>query len=370
MSRFWQFIRNQASGTTPENIELRIEGNIVDSEDAWLYEWFGIPAASPNAFRIELAQYAGKDITLWVDSYGGSVFAATGMYIALIEHKQTGAKITGKVGSKAMSAGTIPLMACDEILMSLVAIMMVHNPLSSIQGYASDMRKAADVLDIIKDTIINAYANKTGKPRDVISAMMDDETYMSANVAVKEGFADGVLYQENGKPENIMNFAYNRITIQNSANESIRHLFALVDSSVIPVKNSKEEEFIVDLAELKEKYPDIYNSAINEGTLVVVKAERERIKAFDVLNGKVDADFLANAKYVEGATAENVLFKAMQEGKIINAAYVTSAEADAETANAVPGDASDDAKPDEVTGILNKVTAIAKRTLGIQEGGK
>ncbi len=362
---------NAATETEPECVELRIEGTIVDDEDAWLYEWYGIPSAAPNAFRDELSQYAGKDLTLWVDSYGGNVFAATGMYVALMEHKQTGSTITGKVGSKAMSAGTIPLMACDQILMAPVAILMVHNPLSSVQGYASDMRKAADVLDVIKDTIINAYANKTGIARDKISSMMDDETYMSANVATKEGFADDILYQTGEKPGDVMNFAYNRLSVINSANESIKHLMTLLDSGAILVPQNKhnEEETIMDLAELKEKHPDIYNAAINEGRVNAVKAETERLKAFDVLNGKVDPEFLAKAKYEDGATAESVLFKALQEGKMINSAYVAQAEADANNANQVPGSASDDTKPDEVTGILNRVTAIAKKTLGIAEGG-
>lgn len=150
IARFWNFIKNEATETLPENIELRIEGNIVDDDDSWLYEWFGIPCANPNTFRNELNQYSGKDIVVWIDSYGGSVFAATGIYNALMEHKSTGAKVTTKIDSKAMSAATIPFMAGDDRLISPGGVFMMHNPLTNVQGYASDLRKMADVLDVVK----------------------------------------------------------------------------------------------------------------------------------------------------------------------------------------------------------------------------
>ena len=54
---FWKFIVNQATETEPESVELRIEGDIVDDDEAWLYEWFGMPSTSPNAFKEELSQF-------------------------------------------------------------------------------------------------------------------------------------------------------------------------------------------------------------------------------------------------------------------------------------------------------------------------
>lgn len=394
--KFWNFIKNAATETTPETIELRIEGNFVDSEDAWIYEWFGIPVASPNAFRNELAQYKGQNITVWINSYGGSVFAAAGIYNALMEHKKTGAKITTKADSKVMSAATIPYMAGDERFMGPMDMFMMHNPLpgNGVYGYASDLRKVADVLDTVKETIMNAYQLGTGLSREKISSMMDDETYMSAKTAVKEGFATGVLYSAEDKTDDVMNFSFSHMAIQNSMADSVQKLLELakkenLTSSAKQVleqppgpdannKNNNKQEGKTDMeiknstefkAQLPAIHDEVYNSGIAAGKTDGVKAERERLKAFDVLNGKVDPEFLATAKYEDGATAESVLFKAMQEGKMINAAYVTQAEADASTANSVAGDASDNMKPDEVTGILNKVANVAKKALGISEGG-
>ncbi|MGG2988732.1 head maturation protease, ClpP-related [Geobacillus stearothermophilus] len=221
---FWKFIVNQATETEPENVELRIEGDIVDDDEAWLYEWFGMPSTSPNAFKEELSQYKGKDITVWIDSYGGSVFAAAGIYNALKEHN---GKITVKIDSKAMSAASVIAMAGDEVLMSPMAVMMIHNPLTGAYGDMHFFRKVADILDTIKDSIINAYALKTGRSRSKISQMMDDETWMSANVAVKEGFADGILYQD-GKPEVGDVAAFSRLAIVNSANRSMQDVMKFI----------------------------------------------------------------------------------------------------------------------------------------------
>jgi ATP-dependent Clp protease protease subunit len=241
MSKFWNFIKNAASGTTPESVELRIDGDIISDDDAWIYEWFGIAATSPNAFKDELSQYKGKDITVWIDSYGGDVFAAAGIYNALKEHN---GKVTVKIDGKAMSAASVIAMAGDEILMSPVSVMMIHNPLSAVQGYAADMRKQADVLDEVKKSIMNAYQLKTKKSSNQISAMMDDESYMSANSAVKQGFADGILYQDNADdPKNVMNFSFDRFAIQNSASVAAKRYFDFENAhKPKPAKDEKEND--------------------------------------------------------------------------------------------------------------------------------
>ncbi|UYL93788.1 Clp protease [Geobacillus phage vB_GthS_NIIg9.7] len=237
---FWKFIVNQATETEPENVELRIEGDIIDDDEAWLYEWFGMPSTSPNAFKEELSQYKGKDITVWIDSYGGSVFAAAGIYNALKEHD---GKITVKIDSKAMSAASVIAMAGDEVLMSPMAVMMIHNPLTAAYGNMHDLRKVADILDTIKESIVNAYALKTGRSRSKISQMMDDETWMSANVAVKEGFADGILYQED-KPQVADVAAFSRLAIVNSANWSMQDIMKIVSKQK---QQDEKEQLLLEL---------------------------------------------------------------------------------------------------------------------------
>ncbi|MCO7175553.1 head maturation protease, ClpP-related [Sporolactobacillus kofuensis] len=213
--RFWNFVKNEDTGSA----ELRIDGDIISDDDAWLYEWFDIKATAPNAFREALKDYDGQPIDVWIDSYGGDVFAAAGIYNALKAHN---GKVTTKIDGKAMSAASVIAMAGDEVLMSPLAVMMIHNPLSAAQGYASDLRKQAEVLDTVKETIINAYQAKTHKSRSKLSALMDDETYMDSKLAIKNGFADGELNQD--KQPAAVNMAFNRYAIVNSAKLSMRRL--------------------------------------------------------------------------------------------------------------------------------------------------
>ncbi len=225
--RFWNFINKAATETEPESIELQIEGDIVDDDDAWIYEWYGMKAATPNAFKAALAEHAGKNITVRINSYGGSVWAAAGMYNALVDHKKTGSKITTRTDQKAMSAATIPFMAGDDRVMGAVDIFMIHNPLTEVYGYASDLRKTADVLDEVKETIVNAYQIGTGRSRAKISQLMDDETYMSAKTAIREGFATGVVSDEKQSGLDVTDFAFSRHKILNSTGDAFKRIMAL-----------------------------------------------------------------------------------------------------------------------------------------------
>jgi len=214
---FWSFKNSESS---PEEVELRIDGEIVDDDLAWLYEWFGIPVSSPNAFREALTEYKGKDITVWIDSWGGDTTAAAGIYNALKEHD---GKIIVKIDGKAVSAASVIAMAGDVVKISPLGIMMIHNPWSGVRGEAKDMRHMADVLDEVKDAIINAYQMKTGRSRSKISKMMDEETWMSPKKALAEGFVDEILYTEPGQDPPIENsFMFSRMAIQNSASLALQ----------------------------------------------------------------------------------------------------------------------------------------------------
>jgi ATP-dependent Clp protease protease subunit len=225
MPKFWNFVKNAATETEPESVELRIEGVITDEEDAWLYEAAGMETITPNAFKTELAQFAGRDITVWINSPGGHTLAAAGIYTALKEHA---GKVTVKIDGEACSAASVVAMSGDEVLMSPVALMMIHNPLTGAIGDANEMRHVADVLDEAKETLINAYMLKSGRSRKRIWEMMDAETYMSAKTAVREGFADGMLYAEAQNTDNMLNFTFSRSAIQNCTVAAMKRMVALV----------------------------------------------------------------------------------------------------------------------------------------------
>jgi ATP-dependent Clp protease protease subunit len=132
-------------------------------------------------------------------------------------------------------------MAGDEIQMSPAAIMMIHNPWTSAQGDMDDFRAVANVLDTIKKSIMNAYELKTKKSKDEISNLMTAETWMDAEAAVKLGFADSILYQDDEPKVMAVNFG--RMTVMNSLQESMKDgwkmIKALRDAENNKIENKK-----------------------------------------------------------------------------------------------------------------------------------
>ncbi|MBO5546000.1 MAG: Clp protease ClpP [Bacteroidales bacterium] len=186
MARFWNF-RNDEN--EPEDGVLDVRGVLV-ADDGWFMD----DAVSAREFREALKNY--RNVTVILNSPGGDVMAGAEMYSALREHSTSGrGKVTVKVTALAASAASVLAMAGDEVLMSPVAYMMVHNPWSIVAGNADEMRHEADVLDEIAEGIITAYQLKTGKSRAKLKELMEGESYMDARRCVKEGFADGLLYQ-------------------------------------------------------------------------------------------------------------------------------------------------------------------------------
>lgn len=137
-------------------------------------------------------------MTVWLNSPGGDCVAAAQIYNMLKEYP---GNITIKIDGIAASAASLIAMAGDEVLMSPVSMMMIHNPMTAAIGNADEMQKAAAMLDEVKDSIINAYELKTGLTRAKLSHLMDDETWMNAAKAVELGFADDILYRDSDKED-------------------------------------------------------------------------------------------------------------------------------------------------------------------------
>ena len=184
MEKFWNWIHDDSGGRV-----LRLEGPI-DSESFWGDE------ITPQSFRDELYAEEG-DITLWLNSPGGNVFAAAEIYTMIRDYPH---KVTVKIASIAASAASVIAMAGNTVEMSPTALLMLHDPSTIAMGNTRDMEKAIATLNEVKESIINAYAAKTGLSRSRISKLMSDETWINAKKAVELGFADVILFDEQ-KPE-------------------------------------------------------------------------------------------------------------------------------------------------------------------------
>lgn len=179
--KFWNWVRNE----NDESRALFLNGEISDET------WYG-DEVTPKMFKEELQDGEG-DITVWINSPGGDVFAAAQIYNMLMDYK---GNVTVKIDGLAASAASVIAMAGTEVQMSPVAMMMIHNPATIAIGDSSEMKKAIDMLDEVKESIMNAYEIKTGLSRSRISHLMDAESWFNAKKAVELGFADKLLFSK------------------------------------------------------------------------------------------------------------------------------------------------------------------------------
>jgi ATP-dependent Clp protease protease subunit len=151
--------------------------------DSW---WGMIDAATVIA---DLNQMPTKRITLRISSPGGSVDEGRLIYNALKRHK---GGVDVVVDSSAYSIASYIAMAGDRVVMAKNAMMMLHNPWTMAFGDAAELRKMADVLDKYRDSIIDAYTDKSEKDKKAVTAILDVETWYTAQEAVDAGFATEV----------------------------------------------------------------------------------------------------------------------------------------------------------------------------------
>ncbi len=200
MKKFWNWARD-----ADDNRILYLDG--VIAEESWFDD-----DITPAAFKGELLSAAGN-ITIWLNSPGGDCVAASQIYSMLMDYK---GNVTIKIDGIAASAASVIAMAGTEVLMAPTALMMVHNPLTVAIGDSEEMKKAIDMLDEVKESIINAYEIRTGMSRTKLSHLMDAETWMSANKAIELGFADGVLDDEKRHGTEDVTYAFSRKAVTNS----------------------------------------------------------------------------------------------------------------------------------------------------------
>lgn len=186
--KFWNWVKNE--GELESTRTLFLNGEISDET------WYG-DEVTPQLFKDELNSDSG-DITVWINSPGGDVFAAAQIYNMLRDYK---GHVTVKIDGLAASAASVIAVAGDTVLVSPVAMMMIHNPATLAMGNTKDMEAAIAMLNEVKESILNAYVDKTGLSRNKLSKMMDDETWFNAKKAVELGFADKVLFAAEEKPK-------------------------------------------------------------------------------------------------------------------------------------------------------------------------
>lgn len=345
--------------------KINIKGPIVSNATAWLYNYFGWDASCPDILRKGLEEAGGEDVVIEINSPGGVCVYGYEMYTALKEYE---GRTTVHVIS-AMSAATLLVCAADEALISDTGIFMIHNVQSMAEGDYRDMQMEADALREFNAGIINAYVRKTGKSREEIQELMDNDCYMSPKTAIEHRFIDGYMFGDpnvagdgaDGLAEKIV--AADLPIIPEDKARAVIQAIRLSSADVpkgegqaagsggkegeaAPVEQNGQNSGMtavsdkpkkggrtsMTLAEILAENPDakkevdaLFAAARAEGT----KEERERLQSLDAISATVAADALHDAKYggnpVDGPT---LAYQALASGNKLAAAYMAAAQED------------------------------------------
>ena len=173
--------------TTWYSIKAKAEKGPVEMS---IYDEIGLWGVTAKEFIFDLGRAKGRDVNLTLHTPGGDVADGLAIYNALKRHD---GKVTVMVDTIAASMGSVIALAGDETHIVDNGFIMVHNPWTMAVGNAAEMEKAGEDLRKFEKVLVNTYMEATGKDEDEIRALMDAETWMTADEAVENGFAGSII---------------------------------------------------------------------------------------------------------------------------------------------------------------------------------
>lgn len=183
----WLKVKNLDEG----EVEILIYGEITP------YAWESADKSALDLLQ-ELRNTSAERIHLRINSPGGSVFEAVAMFNLL---KETQAEIIVHIDGTAASCAGWVAMCGDRIEMGEAARLMIHRATMMTWGDAEELRKDAELMESLEDSILKIFENKTGLPKEELRAMMNAETYLTPEEALEKGFIDSIAGAED-EPKN------------------------------------------------------------------------------------------------------------------------------------------------------------------------
>lgn len=152
-------------------------------------DWWDENAVSAGEFVKQLEAFNGEEVHVFVNSSGGSAFDGSAIYSAIMRYP---GRVVAHIDGIAASAASFCILSADEVIISPSAMMMIHNAWTYTAGNASELRSVAESLEKLDETITGIYVRKTGIDSATIAAMMNAETWLTADECVEQGFADSM----------------------------------------------------------------------------------------------------------------------------------------------------------------------------------
>lgn len=333
-NKFWNFI--PAAGNKPP--ELLLYG-AISSQQSWWED-----RVTPGKFNEELAALGdASEIIVRINSGGGDVFAANAIFTRL---KDCSAKITVKIDGWAASAATIIAMAGDTIKIAKNGVFMIHDPAMTVWDTftAEDFEKMAEELKVIKQSIVNTYAMKSGRDTQDIEQLMSVETWWTGEDAVSNGFCDEIMFDDvSTAVENSSHVVVNSVSLDVSSYKTLpRSLFnspknpgCFTNTSAAKTQKKEEQnmatnESITTVEALTAEYPDLVAKIVSNAK----EEERARIKDIKetALNGF--EDIVEDAMFEHPVSAAEVALKIVNEQKKQGGTYLANRDADVTDSNA------------------------------------
>lgn len=176
-----------------EKLKVKIKGVIIPNDYKWIYNWFEIESCCPRDVEMQIEAAKGEELEIEINSPGGDVYAGSEIFTSIRAYE---GDTVGKVVGVAASAAGVAAMGCKKLLITPTGQIMVHNVWSRAQGDYRDMEHEAVVLKGWNKSIANAYMLKTGMSQTELLNLMNKETWLTAQDALKYKFVDEIMFDE------------------------------------------------------------------------------------------------------------------------------------------------------------------------------
>jgi ATP-dependent Clp endopeptidase proteolytic subunit ClpP len=190
-----QVISDTAFMSTPKWYSIKARSNATRAAEVFVYgdigeSWWGESVTAAEFVR-EIAALDVDELTVRINSYGGSVSDGLAIYNALRRHK---ARVTTSIEGLAASIASLIAMAGDSVEMAENSLLMIHAPWGGATGNAQRLRDYADMLDKWAGAMASSYVAKTGREHaEMLTLLTDgDDHWYTAAEAQAGGFVDAI----------------------------------------------------------------------------------------------------------------------------------------------------------------------------------
>ncbi len=357
------------ASTDGKEAEITMYGEFVESKpyDSWTGKDIPGNFIIKDEFIEDLSAVSNcNNITIRMDSVGGDLAVGLFIYNKLRDLVAEGKQLKCVVDGVAMSAGSLVMVACNEVVVHATSLIMIHKGWRLLFGsYNSDeLRKEAKELDAWDKTMIKAYTQKTGLSDAVITHMMSETKYMTGDEAVEKHFADTLSESEGAS---IAANANRNAFIINGRIFALSNGYKVPDNIPVVAASASAEDDINkikptasgenggktimanNLEELRKENPTLASQIESElrSTLkaesetsasAAADDERKRLKEIDAIAGIYDPALVQAAKYDKPCTAQEMAYRAAVEAAEKGKKFSADIRSDADDSgvNSVP----------------------------------